>query len=469
MSVTRFTSSPLLILALLALVASGCGTITRVERDVYTTTTLDTVVTQRVTNPPGERDNGVIAPSSRVENRVRTVGYADSISVREYPNFIRWCLFEGVSLVGSADANSESTKTGLFGLYRDINDVLFGEDPQDTSFIFDGYMFRMGLMEWKLDWFDHAPDWSWGVTAFEIIRPDNDNMLTGAGVLSVNKRFYLRSKIPYVTIRPSVSLSLLPTQYVNPSVSAEIGSIGGVNLRAYVGYAFGSALFSSTSEFITVPYAGLGVSVMDFLNREEELDTEWKYHEHSAWDVGLIELTFVGSEADRSIFATRRSGADAPMIKGVTGRFAIADIALPFLDYRLSLGTSLINTVLLGSTEYGIGVLPLRLTYHWMPFTSSFRVEPFAEVNFAPSSFVHAGVRMSFPVADQMSITFVAGWANGNTGSRVAGLEEFGFSIDQRRLVDPHFGAIYLGIGASLFDQLFTRKDLRYGKGYPHE
>jgi hypothetical protein len=469
MSLTTGLLRPLLLACVIALVSTGCGTITRTERDVYTATTIDTLVTERVNNPPGERDNGIIAPSARAENRVRTIGYADSISVREYPNFIRWCMFEGVSLVGSADANSESTKTGLFGLNRDINDVLFGVDPQDTSFIFDGYLYRFGLTEWKLDWFDHAPDWSWGVTAFEIMRPDNDNILIGAGVLTVNKRFYLRKRIPYITIRPSVSLAMLPTQYVNPSVSAEIGSIGGVNLRAYVGYAFGSALFSSASEFITVPYAGIGVSVLDFLNREEELDTEWKYHEHSAWEVGLVEFTIIGSEADRSIFATRRSGADAPMIKGITGRLGIADVALPFLDYHLSLGTSLINTVLLGSTEYGISILPLRLTYHWLPFTNSFRVEPFAEVNFAPSSFFHAGVRMAFPIADQMSITLVAGWANGNTGSSVPGLEEFGFSIDQRRLVDPHFGAIYLGIGASLFDHLFSRKDLRYGKGYPHE
>ncbi|MBU3698877.1 MAG: hypothetical protein FGM33_02530 [Candidatus Kapabacteria bacterium] len=469
MSLKTYLHRPLLLACFIALVATGCGTITRTERDVYTTTTIDTMVTQRVTNPPGERDNGIIAPSSRVENRVRTIGYADSIKVREYPNFIRWSLFEGVSLLGSAAAGSESTRTGLFGLYRDVNELLFGEDSEDTSQIFDGYMFRMGLMEWKLDWFDHAPDWTWGITGLEIIRPDADRRLVGAGALTLTKRFYLSSKIPYISIRPSVSLSLLPSQYVNTSVSADVGSIGGVNLRAYVGYAFGSSILDSPSETITVPYAGLGVSVMDFLNREEELDTEWKYHEHSAWEIGAAEIVFVGSQADRSIFAPRKSGADALLMKGLTARFGIADIALPIFDYRLSLGTALANIVFLGSTEFGIGVLPLRLTYHWTPLSQSFRVEPFAEVNFAPSSFFHAGVRMAFPIADQMAVHVTAGWANGNTGSRVPGLEEFGFSIDQRRLVDPHFGAIYLGVGASLFDHLFSRKELRYGKGYPHE
>lgn len=449
--------------------ATGCGSVTRTERDLYTTTTLDTVVTERVTNPPGERDNGVIAPSSRVENRVRTVAYQDSVSVREYPSFIRWCLFEGVGLLGSSVDGSASTRTGLFGLYYDINELLLDRNAIDTSSVFDGYMFRMGLTEWKLNWFDNAPNWTWGVTGYEIIRADADHSLSGIGVLNITKRFYLRDKIPYAAIRPSVSFALFPSQYINTSVSADLGSIGGVNLRLYTGLAVGGDLLGRTTEVNTIPYAGLGVSVMDFLNREEELDTEWKYHEHSSWEVGAGEILFLGSQAERSIFATRRTGTDAPTIKGVTARLAIADVALPLLGYHLSLGTALANVMFLGSTEFGVGILPLRLTYHWMPLQSTMRIEPFAEINFAPSSFFHAGVRAAFPLADQMTIHLTAGWANGQTGSRVAGREGFGYSIDGRRIVDSHFGAIYIGVGASFFDRLFARNELRYGKGYPHE
>ncbi len=462
----------LLVLALLLVgiwLTTGCGSVTRTERDLYTTTTLDTVVTERVTNPPGERDNGVIAPSSRVENRIRTVSYKDSVSVREYPNFIRWSLFEGVGLLGSSIDGSASTRTGLFGLYYDINELILNRLPADSSTVFDGYMFRIGLTEWKLDWFDNAPNWTWGITGYEIIRADDEHTMTGVGVLNLTKRFYLRDKIPYMAIRPSISFALFPSQYINTSVSADLGSIGGVNLRLYTGLAVGGDLLGKTTEVNTIPYAGLGVSVMDFLNREEELDTEWKYHEHSSWEIGAAEITLLGSQADRSIFSARRSGADAPTIKGITARVAVADVALPILDYRLSLGTSLANIVFLGSTEFGIGILPLRLTYHWMPLQSTMRVEPFAEINFAPSSFFHAGVRAAFPIAEQMTIHLTAGWANGRTGSTVPGRDGLGYSIDARRIVDSHFGAIYIGIGASIFDHLFARKDLRYGKGYPHE
>ncbi|MEN9281456.1 MAG: hypothetical protein RL594_391 [Bacteroidota bacterium] len=467
MTIVR-TSSLLLASVVLSLLI-GCGSITRTERDIYSTTTFDSVITQRVTNPPGERDNGIIAPSSRVENRVRTMKYSDSITVREYPNFIRWSLFEGIGLLGSAIDGSSSTRTGLFGLYYDINELLLNSRSIDSSAVFDGYLFRFGQIEWKLNWFDSAPNWTWGVTGYEKIAADTDHSLSGIGVLNISKRFYLRDRIPYAAIRPSISFAIFPSQYVNASVSADLGSIGGVNLRAYTGCAVGGDLLSSPAEVNTVPYAGIGVSVMDFLNREEELHTEWKFHEHSSWEVGLAEFVILGSEADRSIFSTRRTGSDAPSIKGVTARLAVADVALPVFDHHLSLGTSLVNMVFLGSTEFGVGILPLRLTYHWMPLTSTLRIEPFAEVNIAPSTFFHAGVRAVLPVADQMGIHITAGWANGNTGSRVPGRESFGYSIDGRRIVDPHFGAIYIGVGASLFDRLFGRSDLRYGKGYPHE
>ena len=459
----------LLALAAITLLGSACGTITRMERDMYTTTTIDTIITQRATNPPGERDNGIIAPSSRVENRVRTIGYNDSVSIREYPNFIRWSLFEGVGLLGSAIDGSSSTQTGLFGLYYDINELLQAREPSDSSTLFDGQILRFMQTEWKLSWFDDAPDWTWGVTGFEIIRADAYNSLSGVGVLNISKRFYLRDKIPYAAIRPSISFAIFPSQYLNASVSADVGSIGGVNLRLYTGCAVGGDLLASKTEVNTIPYAGIGVSVLDFLNREEELTTEWKYHEHSSWEVGIGEFTLLGSEAERSIFAGRRTGEDAPMIKGLTARLAIADVALPMFDYHLSIGTSLVNVVFLGTTAYGVGLLPLRLTYHWMPLKSTLRVEPFAEINIAPSTFVHAGVRAAFPVADQMTVHVTAGWANGNTGSRVPGREELGYSIDGRRIGDPHFGAIYIGVGASLFDHLFSRGALRYGKGYPHE
>lgn len=454
----------------------GCGSYTRTERDIYTITNSDTVVTERVQNQPGDRDNGIIYPSTRSITMARTVKQHDSIVDRHYPAFIRLGLFEGIGTIGSATDGALSTYTGLFGVYHDLDQILFGRGADTTaSAIFSGYIYRFGIGEWKLNWFDNDPGWSWGVNSVELIHPDAnpDHSLVGVGVLTINKRFYLRSFIPYVAIRPSISLSALPSTYVNASVSADVGSIAGVNLRVYAGYLFGGALLKQPVDFISFPYAGIGVSVLDFLNREEELDVEWKYHEHSAWEIGGLDFVLVGSGAETSAFAPDQVGTSVPVIKGGTARVAFASVALPILDYRLSLGTALLNAVVLGGYEYGVGVLPLRLTYHWNPFRNTFMVEPFFEYNFAPSTFAHMGARFSVPVGDQTSVQVVAGFASGNTGAGVVvpGLGELGTRIDGLVALNtsPNFSAFYIGIGASILDRLFGRGDLRYGKGYPHE
>ncbi|MBC8124950.1 MAG: hypothetical protein H7X70_04380 [Candidatus Kapabacteria bacterium] len=453
----------------------GCGSYTRTERDIYTITNADTVVTERVQNQPGDRDNGIIYPSTRSITMARSVNQRDSVVDRHYPSFIRMGLFEGIGLIGSSIGDARSTQTGLFGMYYDLKSVFFNakEDTSQSS-LFSGYIYRVGIAEWKLNWFDNDPGWSWGVTSVEFIRPDGDNShaLIGAGVLTINKRFYFRSLIPYLTIRPSLSLSALPSQYVNASVSAEVGSIGGVNLRAYVGYAFGANVITPPVQFVSFPYVGIGASVLDFLNREEELDVEWKYHEHSAWEVGGFEFVLVGSTAELSALAADQVGDKIPVMKGGTARIGFASIALPVLDYRLSLGTALINVVALGAFEYGLGVFPIRLTYHWNPFRTTFVVEPFLEYNFAPSTFAHLGVRCAIPVGNQMSVQLVAGWANGSTGAGVTipGIPELGRRIDDDAFSStPNFSTFYVGIGASFLDRLFGRGDLRYGKGYPHE
>ena len=470
----------LVISVVASLLLHSCVTITRTERDVYTKIDLDTLVTKRVQNAPGERNNGIIFPSTTTESRERDIDRYDSVAVREYPAFIRLGLFEGIGTIGSSIAGAPSAQRGAFGLFYGINDLLFGRQDDSSTQIFDGYIHRIGIIEWKLPLFGNSPDWTWGITAYENLQADADNSLTGMGVLTLSKRFYYRSKIPYMAIRPSISLSAFPSQYVNTSVSADLGSIGGMNLRAYAGYAFGGGFRSGgrrdpiSYQSIDFPYFGLGISTLDFLNREEETQTEWKYHEHSAWQVGAAEFTFVGSDADRSFLSPQLSGGAAPTVKGGTFRFAIADLALPVLGYKLSVGTSLFHALMLGASEYGIGVLPIRFTYHWLPFKTDLRVDPFVEVSYAPSTFAHIGVRSSIPVSEQMSIVFTAGYVQGNTGSSIPGLEGQGYSFITDRFgnitaADPSYRAFYIGIGTSLYDRLFRRDELRYGKGYPHE
>ena len=155
-------------------------------------------------------------------------------------------------------------------------------------------------------------------------------------------------------------------------------------------------------------------------------------------------------------------------------RFANADLALPVLKHKLSVGTSLFSALVLGTSEYAIGVLPIRITYHWLPFKRDLQINPFIEVGYAPSTFAHVGIRTLLPISDQMNIQIVAGYVQGNTGSKIPGLENMGYSFAFDRnnnltAADPNFRAIYIGIGASLYDRLFNSEDLRYGKGYPHE
>jgi hypothetical protein len=162
---------PLTLVSALAtiLILQGCGSITRVERDTYTKVNLDTVVTTRVQNAPGERDNGIIFPSTTTQRTDRDVQRYDSVAVREYPAFIRLGLFEGIGTIGSAIGDAASAKRGTFGLFYPINDLLFGRSDDSSTQVFDGYIYRIGIAEWKLPIFGSSPDWTWGVTAYESI------------------------------------------------------------------------------------------------------------------------------------------------------------------------------------------------------------------------------------------------------------------------------------------------------------
>lgn len=456
-------------LALTALLI-GCTSYSRVEKDVFTITQHDTVVMERVQNPPGDRDNGVIYPSSRVISHDRQVLQHDSVVTREYPNFIRLALFESVGLAFSGQGGN-STNRGAFGLQFTMDELLFGAPQDSSSKVFMGYIYRLGIAEWRLRWFDDDPDWSWGITLAEVQQPDDrpEHRLIGYGVLNIKKRFRLWDKIPYVSVTPGIGLSLITSQYASPNVALEVGSIGGINFRAYAGYTFGMQGFGGTSSgysngFVSFPYLGLGVTTFDFLNRQEETDVEWKYHEHSAWEIGVVQFNLIGSSNQvASVFAPDKTGDSISALTGFTARLLNATLALPLLDSHIGVGTSLVNIVALGSTGYGIGVLPLRLSGWFNVFSNNIAIEPFIEYNYLPSSFGHLGARLAFPIADQTNVQFVAGYAFGETGSSA------GFDTGGKPGASTIFKGFYLGIGASLFDRIFHRSELRYGKGYPHE
>ncbi|MBI2794632.1 MAG: hypothetical protein HYX66_08310 [Ignavibacteria bacterium] len=453
------------IFILLSVVIVGCS-YTRVEEDVYTLTDIDTTEVQQVHNQPGERDNGVIYPSSRTVVVDRHLTQHDSVVERSYPNFIRLGVFEGIGLIGG-QLTGNSTYTGLFGLFYQLDNLLFNKEPEfDSVTLFSGFHYRVGFGEWKLRFFGNDPNWTWGISAFEIIQPDNDvkNRLLGAGVLSIHKRFYFREQIPYFAITPQVSISGAPSPFLNGSVSADLGSIGGLNMRVYMGFIWGVTNYVN-GVGVSFPYIGIGTSALDFLNREEELEVEWKYHEHSAWEIGAAEVQFIAStSAQRSVFATDKTGDEKPGITGFNARLLNTRLAIPILDNRLTAGTSIIEFLFIGADEYAVGVLPLRLSYYWQPFGNLFTIEPFSEFSYLPSTFVNLGVRAALPISDNFSIVVTAGYVSGETGSS-SNLDATGAPSTTPLtpgVAGLKFSSLYFGFGVSVFDRIFGKKELRY-------
>jgi hypothetical protein len=472
----------LIFLATLAL--GGCSVvpnITRTEEDVYTITERDTTVNQQVQNAPGDRDNGVIYPSSRTTETNHTIVQRDSIITREYPNFIRMGLFESVGMIGTARAERERVPVGTFGLFYDLktllnlaylfDDARRNEQPEVP--LFSGAMYRFGIAEWRLRWFRDAENWSVGTHAYEILIPSNqpEEALHSTLPIYLRKRYYLRDKIPYIALTPSVGLGFLGSQYINMSGSLDIGSIGGLNLRTYLGYAIGQNAANTafvkgteyekegrTSDFA---YFGLGVSVLDFLNRPEETEREWKDHEHSSWNIGLLQFSLVASGADTSAFQEeRKPGSAQPLISGFIGRFAPASVALPFYNNRFYAGTSLLNVVFLGRSAWGIGILPVRFGY-WQPLIEDeLTTEPFVEYNYYPSSFFHLGNRVNLRITDQINLNVSVGYASGSTVDD----DILGSDFTENFGNPTSFSSAYFGIGISLSDRIFLPEELRYNR-----
>lgn len=459
--------STLTLCVTLALTVCACGSLTRIERDVHTITEVDTLATEQVTNQPHDRDNGIIYPSSRTISIERNMLQHDSIVEREYPGFIRVALWESTGLIGT-QLTGNSTKTGLFGMFLDIDELLFGDkQPDEGNKLFAGYNYKVGIGEWKLNFLKDDPNWTYGLTAWERFAPDNDadNYLTGVAVMSVRKRFYFRNQIPYVAVTPGFHVAFYPSTYAHLNVAAEVGSISGVNLRLTAGYVYGqTSLFSGTSQGVSFPYLGVGVGLLDFLNQEDELEVEWKDHEHSGWEIGLVDFAFIVSDADSSFFSRKEQSATKQSpVKGFTVHALNSKIALPILDHRFYLGTSGASFIIAGTQQFAFACLPIRAGYFFQPGEGKFTIEPFAEVAFAPSSYTQLGVRAALPFTDELGLTVLAGYISGNPGSTAL------YNLAGVPATTGDFSVLYAGIGLSFFDKIFGRGDLRYGRHLPHE
>jgi len=332
---------------------AGCGSITREAKDVFKITNIDTTFKNFVTNSPTNKDNGTVFPSSRTVLLEREINQKDSDYTRYYPDFIRLGFFESIGIVGGNNANAIGT--GLFGIFPmdNISDKFRGAENK----VFTGGIYRLGVGEWRLRWFRDAANWTYGISLVEALVPDAraENILAAIYPFYIRKRIFLKETIPYVAVTPSLGVGLFPSQYLNASVSLDAGSIGGFNVRAYLGFAVGyngkatpqikNNDFVSNGQSITFPYAGLGVSFLDFLNIVPETLVEWKDYQHSSWDLGLIDLSLINTNANNSVF---KDTSSSNFLKGFDLQIAKTNIAIPVLNNRFYIGTSLIRLLALG-------------------------------------------------------------------------------------------------------------------------
>jgi hypothetical protein len=448
--------------------------VTRTEEETYTVTLRDTTVTYAEPDSPQSEDNGIVSPSPKVIEKTRSIYQIDSIVERFYPDFIRLGAYETVGLIGGD--TDFSLNSGPFGAHVPITDLdTYRGNPTGNS-IFAGTLQRFGIMEYRLRWFKDAPNWTIGTHLFEAIFP---TIRVEEGVTSIlpvylRKRFYFREKVPFVSATLSAGFGWFPSQYANISASADLGSVGGTNLRFYVGAVAGNNIdsapnidgneFTNDGGSVFFPYAGLGLSLLDFVNTPEETYTEWKDHPHSAWNLGLAEVGFLSSNSEPLIQAPNNPDAFQPdegngsFINGGFFKLLNADLAIPVLDNGFYAGTSLLSIYVMSLKEMSLGILPLRIGYNKQILADELFLSPFLEWSYYPSNSLNLGARINLQMFDYTSLSLIGGYIIGNTEDLVG--NDFFDDID----VPFEFNTLYLGLSLNLYTQHQLPEILRYNK-----
>lgn len=437
---------------LLSLVLGGC--VTRTELDTYTITVRDTTYRMRVRNIPGD-ENGVVFPSSRLTSvHNGTISY-DSTYERKYPDFMRYGLMEfGGMITGGA---GPGVGAGLFGVYtlldsNRINNLVLAKQNS----LFKGRLFRLLPLEYRLRWFDDAPDWTIGWSAYESLSQNDDesNTLTSVGTnLYVRKRFWFRDRVPYVFASPFFGISLYPSLYVNMGGELTLGSIGGFNIRGYLGLATGFTWQGAlppdqVAHGITTAYAGLGVSAMDFINKVSETEHEWVDYLHESVEVSALEIDLYDAFSNYPNLFSKNvklpfTGA------GIT--LATAHVPLGIFNGKFWIGTSLFKMFALGYDQALLSVLPLRFGYREYLIAEDLTLEPFIELNYYPSSFVNLGARLKLNTFRDLTVGINAGFASGSTGAFYPRI----FTSDAS-VIPGELNSLYIGISLGLKDRYNT-------------
>ncbi len=442
---------------------SGCASLTREEVDTFTITEIDTTFTNFVKNSPSNGDNGVVFPSSREILVERNLTQRDSTFTRYYPDFIRLGFFEAIGTIGGD--SDYGIGTGLFGIFpmSNLSNSYRGEKDK----IFTGGIYRIGISETRLRWFRDAPNWTIGTNFLEFILPDSrgENMLIGLLPIYVRKRFYLREEIPYIAITPAMGFAIAPSQYINMSVSADIGSVGGLNFRAYLGMAAGfnseeapqikNNDFTNTATSVVYPYAGLGISFLDFLNIVPETLVEWKDCQHSSWQLGLFEFGLYYSNAENSLFKDTVAGK---ALKGIDFEVAKTNLVLPFWNNRFYAGTSLFHFMGMGVNSWALSMLPLRFGYWHTLADDELTITPYLELGTYPSNYINLATELNLRISEHLNFGFKGGYISGSSDEFLGGefVRRFGYTST--------FSNFYFGFNFRFANKIFFEPDLRYNR-----
>jgi hypothetical protein len=444
---------------------SSCA-ITRTETDYYTIVVRDTTYRENVRNVPGSaEDNGVIFPSSRqTEIRHYTMTY-DSTYDRKYPNFMR---LGGIELAGFVLTSSRNgVGPGLLGAYavadsNTINGVGSIANPGATkqNNFFKGNLVRLAPYEMRLRWFDDAANWTIGTSLYETINRNENEGFTSVPFMNVyiRKRFYIRDKIPYIFASPFVGVGVIPSMYANIGSELTVGSYGGFNLKGYLGLAAGfnwnfdkkaAIRANAPTKAFGFPYVGLGVSALDFVNKVEETEREWKDYVHSAIEVTIFEGQILRAFADyTNAFDTVL--AALPFTGGLA-RLGTAHYPIPLLDSNFFVGTSLFQYMALGFEQASFSVLPIRAGYRTHLIAEDLSFEPFIEGNYYPSMYVNLGARLRLNMFNDMNFGLVIGYANGSSGAFLP--NSF---VQEGSPIGASFSSVYAGVTIGAGSRIYT-------------
>lgn len=453
----------LLLMPLLALLASSCiPEYTRDEVDTFKVIQQDTTYTYFVKNAPGNRDRGIVSPSTKVIESKRFIEEKDSSEKRTYPDFIRLALFETSGIIGGSSENS--TGLGLFGIHPNLGELGPTYKGKSGNF-FTGGIYRVGIVENRLRPFKYDNNWTWGSTAFELIVPDAkaDNMLMSVAPLFIKKRIFLREEIPYVAVSFSGGFGWMPSLYGNLTASIDVGSIGGLNIKSMVGYTAGVTRWTDGNS-VSFPYFGFGISMLDFLNLEKETYIEMKDMLHSAWNIGILKVDLLNTGAKKSLTNTDPDAVeDKILIKGFSAHVINADLALPFANNRFFAGTSLLSLLATGKNEWGMAVLPLRFGYNHTLADYGLMLTPSVESGYFPSSYMNANVKLTFRANEKFNFSLVLGYVSGNSNVK----DLLGGSLNDQFGSLGEFSNYYIGFSVGVWDRIFTPEELRYNQTSP--